>query len=306
LNWVALQALRLGIYQKPLSPVEVVIGSERRQPNTAQSLALFIFQSGLVPCWDVRQSRLLARLYLLNGQPERALDALSCGGQDILSRYLKTLACHWQDQSECRFVDPELARTLMQDGIHDWLSGYPQYGFSLLLLSEQLDQSVRRDKVLMYRLLTEEFYQTLNDRGQALQWSQKWIEAAPEDLDANFFRSGYYIREGQFEKARALLEVAEGYGGQHDWRFGNHMGQVYWAYGNRDRAIEYYAKSYQLNPAEPAAAWYLGSALVAVGRDEEARPYLEIVTHADRSRPYWAHLALAAEEELKRMAQRSK
>ena len=306
MNRVAVQGLRLGMQRKPLSPVEVIVGSERRQPDADQSLALSRFQYSLIPCRDIRQSRILAGLYLLNGQPDQALDALACDGQDdLLSRYFKALACLWQERSDCGFSDPDSAQTLMRDGIHLWIREYYAHGLALLLLSEQLDDSVRPDKARMYRFLSEGSDHILGDRQQAIRWARTWNEAKPTDPDAYLFLSGYYIWEGQLEEAGAILEIAERYGARQNWRFGNHMGQVCWARGDRDRAIEYYFESYQLNPTDPGTAWYLGSALAAVGRDEEARPYLEMVTRADRSRPYWAHLAEAAEEELKRMAQRS-
>ena len=50
------------------------------------------------------------------------------------------------------------------------------------------------------------------------------------------------------------------------------MGQILWARGQREQAIESYRASIALNPQNPTTAWYLGFALVTVGRNDEALP----------------------------------
>ena len=298
-NLDAVLALRSS-KQTRLSVTELMINGPTRVPDPSLTRILSATEQRANSRRSFRTMRMLAALYLANGQPDRALAALDTqANPDELSAYFRSLACVWQRQ-ECR-PEPQLAAVLRKAALAFWGNEKYADSYAGLLLAERLDPGVRPDKAAVYRLLSFGAGLVQQDRMQAIYWATLWSQSAPGNIAAYFALCQNYLDTGQLSMAVDILNVADRYGARGDWQFGSLMGQTLWAQGQREQAIESYRASIALNPQNPTTAWYLGFALVTVGRNDEALPYLVFVATRDRSQPYLRHLAEAADMQLSRL-----
>lgn len=285
---------------QPFSPVELVIPSNQRATNVELQDALTRIAGDRKPCERLQDARLLGALYLLNAQPGEAYKALNCvASPDVLSSYFEAIACTSRIRP-CRSA-PQLAAILRQAGINLWVNERYVDALGRLAVAEQVDPGSRPDKALAYRLLSVGAATVLHNQEQAIHWSLLWSESAPADLDAYFTLCREYLAAGQTSAALDALGQAEPHGARHNWQFGFLMGQILSARGNIAQAIEMYRVSLSLNPTEPTVAWNLATALIAIGRGDEALTYLTYVANLDQAVPYQASLADAAKVELQKL-----
>lgn len=237
----------------------------------------------------------LAGLYLASGEPGR-VELLLRQNNTFYARFLRAIACYWRSWAECNLRDAEIAVKLNSIGLHSWLTGNTVEGFYQLRLAERLDDTPTSNKAFTYMLLSAGANTFLHDVTEAIRWGRLRVQAQPHDKEAYLSLAALYLSSDQTSAAWDALQIAEQLGAQGEWRFFSLRGQVAWKRNAREDALRDYFQAYYLNSSEIMTAWYLGSALAAMGRREEACIYLNIVIRADRATSYHQYLIESAEK----------
>lgn len=296
-NVMALQLVQVGASYSPFRFEWIASSATVRTDRLVSERLTAIALASRMP--EKGQSILvLANLYLLNGEPWRTESLLESNDTEV-ARYLKAIACYWRSGSNCAIRDLDVARALNRIGLNLWRVGETKEGFYRLLLAEQLDRSPTPDKALTYAILSAGANTIQHDSTAAIYWAQLRIQVQPSEPGGYLDLAALYLSADQADAARDTLRMVEQMNVQDNWQFFSVMGRAKWAAGDREGALQDYLRAYKLNPAEITTAWYIGNALTALGRSEEACPYLKTVIDNDQSQDYYQYLAGVARQLLK-------
>ena len=279
-NLLAIRILKEVYSLPPLQPRELTEASPRPKRQDVAFYAERAASAGLC--------RLSGNLFLMAGEPERALETLRPCSDHPLAQFFRAFAhasLGREDEARSTLSQvPGISVYLFEGGMQEHEQGNLQS--AVWLLAEALEQDRNRgqissdDRTYLYRYLTWDYNQ-LGERQVAIAWAQRWVESDLMHFESSTALAGLYIWSGDYEKAFQVLQRVEPLGGRNAVHFAGQMGQIYQSRGEWDLAIEEYRESWargkDVESLRPYAAWYLGVALYYQGEMDEARFYLEVV-----------------------------
>jgi len=147
------------------------------------------------------------------------------------------------------------------------------------------------------------------DYDRAMELCEKTLAAAPYNLYANVIKGHILMAQGKTDDALKAYETAAAVTGGMKWQKAeavNGIGRIYSSRGDTQKALEYYGRAAQLNPASAEISTNYGLALQKSGNAQGALSSFQSAVKTGSGDPYASVFLMQAEKEKKAVADQAR